>query len=185
MARYPPRPRISCGCARPRWNFFVDRGDSTAASPCFEIGAGPPRFPVAPSMRLGKAHQPHALARRDGRWLLEMGRERWFADSPLEGEIPCRFPASREFPALETSSLLTVFIWPSEAGPDGQNRPALSAAYGTIPYALRAGNFSEPCKELNRAIREIFVLIREFRGSGIAVVTVGGVRPSRSLASHP
>ena len=76
-------------------------------------------------------------------------------------------------------------IWPSEAGPDGQNRPALSAAYGTIPYALRAGNFSEPCKELNRAIREIFVLIREFRGSGIAVVTVGGVRPSRSLASHP
>src|SRR6516162_2457026 len=24
------------------------------------------------------------------------------------GEIPCRFPASREFPALETSSLLTV-----------------------------------------------------------------------------
>ena len=24
------------------------------------------------------------------------------------GEIPCRFPASREFPALETSSLVTV-----------------------------------------------------------------------------
>src|SRR6516165_12491707 len=102
-----------------------------------------------------------------------------------QGAMVCRLPASREFPALETSSLLTVFIWPSEAGPDGQNRPALSAAYGTIPYALRAGNFSEPCKELNRAIREIFVLIREFRGSGIAFVTVGGVRPSRSLASHP
>jgi hypothetical protein len=26
MARYRPHPRISCGCARSRWNFFVKRG---------------------------------------------------------------------------------------------------------------------------------------------------------------
>ena len=52
MARYRPHPRISCGCARPRWNFFVDRRvpESTApplaaADPCFEIGAGRPGFP--------------------------------------------------------------------------------------------------------------------------------------------
>jgi hypothetical protein len=55
---------------------------------------------------------------------------------------------------------------------------------GPIPYAFRTGNFWPPYRELNRAIRELFTVIRECRSPplfGLCLVTNPKPRQSRYL----
>src|SRR5271165_1447116 len=84
-------------------------------------------------------------------------------DSPLEGGVSCelvsenaKFPASRE----NTGNFIDSGLGgASEAAKKGIK----SVSYGPIPYASPTGNFLRPCRELNRAIREVSAVIRESR----------------------
>jgi len=84
-------------------------------------------------------------------------------DSPLERGVSfervsenAKFPASWENTGNFVDSGLGGA---SEAAKKGTK----SVSYGPIPYASEQGIFLRPYRELNRAIREIFALIKESR----------------------
>ena len=82
-------------------------------------------------------------------------------DSPLEEGVTSepvsearKFPASRENTGNFIDSCPCGRVNGSKKGRQSRGLPANS-------LRPRTGNFLRPCRELNRAIREIFALIRE------------------------
>ena len=65
------------------------------------------------------------------------------------GEIPCRFPASREFPALETSSLLTV----SSSGEPANHR--------SLPISRASGHRDGPRRVADALCLNALMALRE------------------------
>jgi hypothetical protein len=87
-------------------------------------------------------------------------------DSPLEGAVTSepvseapKFPASRE----NTGNFIDLC---SAVGANGSKKWRETRGLPINSLRIGAGNFLRPCRELNRAIRESFALIREIAMAG-------------------
>jgi hypothetical protein len=81
---------------------------------------------------------------------------RWRRESAANSSLEAKFPVSRE----NTGNFLDSGLGSALTG---AKKVINSVLYGPIPYASRTGNFLRPCRELNRANREILARIRESR----------------------
>jgi hypothetical protein len=112
-----------------------------------------------------RSHRRKSASRVDLRRtsFLIFTKVRFAADSPLEGGVSCelvsenaKFPASWEY----TGNFIDSGLGGASKGSEKGHEISFLRANS---LRILTGNFLQPCRELNRAIREVSAVIRESR----------------------